>query len=415
MARHTQCLIAGSILVNLGTVLPGQAKLPELAFQQTPSPQILAPDQRALQRAEGILNHIRIPDGFEISVFALVPNARHMAVSPSGRTLIVGTRWEDVWEISLDGDLEQVQDVQRFAPGITFDIPNGPCFAPDGDLYISERNRILVFPEYERAVQDGEVRAYEFVPQDDLIPVSEESGVHTARVCRIGPDNKFYVSLGQPYNVSPPAKQALYEETGIGGIVRFDRDGTNREVYTYGLRNAVGMDFNPANNELWFTDNQVDGMGDDIPPGELNRQTAPGQNFGFPWYGGGDTRTIPYKNAEVPALLVFPEVEMDAHAADLGMTFYRGSAFPEAYQGGIFNAQRGSWDRTEPIGARVMFTSVADDGSAAETSVFADGWIAEDGSYRGRPVDVAELPDGSLLVSDDTADVLYRITYDNSH
>ena len=136
-----------------------------------------------------------------------------------------------------------------------------------------------------------------------------------------------------------------------------DRDGKNREVFARGIRNSVGLDFNPANGELWFTDNQVDGMGDDIPPGELNRTPRPGQHFGFPWYGGGKVRTNEYKDPKPPADAVFPQVEMAAHAADLGMTFYSGKMFPQEYRGGIFSAQHGSWNRTTPVGARVMFTA----------------------------------------------------------
>jgi glucose/arabinose dehydrogenase len=174
----------------------------------------------------------------------------------------------------------------------------------------------------------------------------------------------------------------------------------------------VGLGFNPANGELWFTDNQVDGMGDDIPPGELNRATGPGQHFGFPWYGGGKARTNEYKDSEPPADAIFPEVEMVAHAADLGMTFYTGKMFPAKYRGGIFSAQHGSWNRTEPVGARIMFTSLNEEGGAANTEVFADGWLdSGTGEYYGRPVDVVQYLDGSLLVSDDTAGAIYRITY----
>jgi glucose/arabinose dehydrogenase len=177
------------------------------------------------------------------------------------------------------------------------------------------------------------------------------------------------------------------------------------------VRNSVGMDFNPANGELWFTDNQVDGMGDNIPPGELNRATGPGQEFGHPWFGGGTVRTKEYAGDTPPEGIVHPEVEMDAHAADLGMTFYTGKAFPKKYRGGIFSAQHGSWNRTDPIGARVMFTSVNEDGTVGTTEVFADGWLDENGEYLGRPVAIAVLRDGSILVSDDLAGALYRISY----
>jgi len=298
-----------------------------------------------------------------------------------------------------------------FAPSIDFKIPNGPCFSADGFLYIAEQNRVLVYPAAEFFYESPDVAAFEVLAEGNLIPPEEESYNHTARVCTIGPDDKIYITLGQPFNVFAPEKMDLYNQTGIGGIVRMNRDGTGREVYTHGVRNSVGMDFNPANGELWFTDNQVDGMGDNIPPGELNRQTAKGQHFGFPWYGGGDTRTNEYADSEPPADVVFPAVAMTAHAADLGMHFYQGNQFPAKYRGGIFSAQHGSWNRTTPVGARVMFTPVNEDGSAGETEVFADGWIDATGDYLGRPVDVVELRDGSILVSDDLVGAIYRISY----
>src|SRR5690606_19130042 len=235
-----------------------------------------------------------------------------------------------------------------------------------------------------------------------------------ARTCRGGPDNKLYITLGNPFNVPPKAKLDLYANTGMTGIIRMDVDGKKREGYAAGVTNSVGIDFNTEKKLLSFTDNQVDGMGDDIPPGELNRAPEMGQYFGFPYYGGGKIRTAEYKNDEAPANAVFPQVEMDAHAADLGMTFYSGKMFPEKYQGGIFSAQHGSWNRTTPIGARVMFTSLKEDGTADKTEVFAEGWLTPNNEYLGRPVDVAVLPDGSLLVSDDYVGAIYRISYAGS-
>jgi glucose/arabinose dehydrogenase len=359
------------------------------------------------------LERINLPDGFKIELYAVVPDARHMAVGPQGIAVFVGTRKNDAWVVT-DRNKDRVADeVKRFAQSLDLTIPNGPCFSKDGFLFIAEQNRVLMYPAAEFFYESPDVVAVPIVPQGKLIPPDEESYNHTARVCRIGPDDKLYITLGQPFNVPAPEKADLYKKWGIGGIIRMNRDGTQREVYTYGVRNSVGMDFNPANGELWFTDNQVDGMGDDIPPGELNRQTAFGQNFGFPWYGGGSVRTNEYKDSEPPADAVFPAVEMPAHAADLGMTFYTGEMFPAKYRGGIFSAEHGSWNRTTPIGARVMFTSVNEDGSVGETSVFADGWIDQNQEYLGRPVDIAQLRDGSILVSDDLAGAIYRISYGN--
>lgn len=357
------------------------------------------------------LQGIKLPPGFRIELYALVPDARHMAVGPSSGVVFVGTRKSSVWAVTDRAKRRVADEVKAFAPSLKFNIPNGVCFSPDGFLYLVEHNRVLVFPAAEFFYEGPDVAADVVVPQGELVPVDEESFNHGARTCRIGPDNKLYITLGNPYNVPGPEKLELYASNGMMGILRMDRDGKNREVYAQGVRNSVGMDFNPADSTLWFTDNQVDGMGDDIPPGEINRATEAGQNFGFPYYGGGDVRTNEYKDAQVPENVVFPEVETDAHAADLGMAFYKGQMFPEKYRGGFFSAQHGSWNRTTPIGARVLFTSLNEDGTAADTEIFADGWLAP-GEYMGRPVDVAMLPDGSLLVSDDFAGAIYRISYE---
>ncbi len=358
------------------------------------------------------LEKIKLPSGFKIDLYAVVPDARHMAVGPNAAVVFVGTRKAKVYAVT-DRDKDRVADeVKEFAPSVEFKIPNGPCFSRDGMLYLAEQNRVLVFPAAEFFYEGPDVAAFLVVKQGDLIPPTEESYNHTARVCRVGPDNKLYIALGQPFNVPAKDKLDLYGKAGIGGIIRLDQDGKNREVFATGIRNSVGMDFNPGDKTLWFTDNQVDGMGDDQPPGELNRATQAGQHFGFPWYGGGSTRTTEYKDDKVPDGVVPAQVEMDPHAADLGMTFYTGSMFPERYRGGIFSAQHGSWNRTKPVGARVMFTSLKPDGTADKTEVFADGWLTNNGEYLGRPVDIATLPDGSLLVSDDTAGAIYRIFYE---
>lgn len=357
-----------------------------------------------------ILKRITMPAGFNIELYALVPDARHMAMSPSGQVLIVGTRKDKVWAVA-DRDRDGVADeVKDLAPALKFDVPNGVVWSDDGFLYLAERNRVLVFPALEFFWEGPDVVAEVVVPQGELIPAEEESYNHSARVIDVGPDNKLYISLGQPNNVFPPEKLDLYAELGIGGIIRMDRNGANREVYTYGVRNSVGHDFHPVTGELWWTDNQVDGMGNDIPAGELNRQTAAGQHFGFPYFGGGMTRTNEYMNFEPPTDVVHPAVETTAHCADLGMTFYTKTQFPKEYSNGIFHAQHGSWNRIEPCGARIMFTSIDDEGNASMRP-FAEGWLDQNGLYDGRPVDVIELKDGSMLVSDDYAGAIYRITY----
>jgi glucose/arabinose dehydrogenase len=383
------------------------------AFQSTGTeePKPIPQEGRRADAIRRNLQRIKLPQGFKIELYALVPDARHMAVGPNAGVVFVGTRKNNVYAVT-DRDKDRIADeVKVFAPSVTFKIPNGVCFSRDGILYVAEQNRVLQFPAAEFFYEGPDVAAFQVLKQGELIPATEESYNHTARVCRVGPDNKIYISLGQPFNVPPKEKMDLYKRTGIGGIVRLDQDGKNKEVFATGIRNSVGVEFNPNDRTLWFTDNQVDGMGDDQPPGELNRATQAGQNFGFPWYGGGTTRTTEYKDDQVPAGVVNPQVETDAHAADLGLMFYTGNMFPQQYRGGIFTAQHGSWNRTKPVGARIMFTSLKPDGTADRTQVFVEGWLTENSEYIGRPVDVAQLPDGSLLVSDDTAGAIYRISY----
>jgi glucose/arabinose dehydrogenase len=368
----------------------------------------------ALAQADAVkatLAKIKLPPGFRIELYALVPDARQIAVSPSGGTVIVGTRRSKVWMLKDGGRDGAVESVSEFAPSLGFKVPNGVCFAPDGVLYVVEHNRVQAFSGVDTAGPGTAIAPAPVLAQGKLIPVAEESGNHGARTCRIGPDNKLYITLGAPFNVAPKEKLALYDKLGMMGIVRMDRDGGKREVVARGVRNSVGMDFNPADKSLWFTDNQVDGMGDDIPPGELNRAAKAGQHYGYPWYGGGKVRTAEYRGETPPADAVFPQAEMTAHAADLGMSFYGGKMFPAKYRGGVFSAQHGSWNRSTPVGARLMFTPVKADGSAGTPEVFAEGWLSASHDYLGRPVDVAVLPDGSLLVSDDDAGAVYRISY----
>lgn len=417
---HNRALLglcaAAALFVAHGALADDAATLEKLGqFKATgASPNIPTIPQSGPQ-ADAIkknLEQIKLPAGFHIGLYALVPDARDIAVGPQGVVTFVGTRKANIYAVTDRGHTGTGNEVKPFASNLNLVIPNGVCFSKDGFLYAVERNRVFEFAAAEFFYESPDVVATPIVPEGQLIPKEYESYNHTARVCRVGPDNKLYITLGQPWNVPPPDKLADLQARGIGGIIRMDRDGKNREVYERGIRNSVGMDFNPADRSLWFTDNQVDGMGDDIPPGELNHATKMGENFGFPWYGGGHVRTNEYKTQTPPAGVVFPQVEMVAHAADLGMIFYTGHMFPSKYHNAIFSAQHGSWNRTVPVGARVMVTYLKKDGGADKTEPFAEGWLTSDGEYLGRPVDVAMLHDGSLLVSDDLAGALYRIWYD---
>ena len=367
-----------------------------------------------------IISKVNLPAGFKIELFAVVPDARHMAISRNKATVWIGTRKTKVWQ-ATDRDMDNIADtVEQFSPSVSFDIPNGPCYSDDGHLYIAERNRVLWFPAAEYFMESPDTVAIPIIDQGDLIPPEEESYNHTARVCAIGPDNKLYVSMGQPFNVAGPDKYPLYDEVGIGGMIRFNRfpGELDREVVAIGIRNSVGHAFHPGNGDLWFTDNQVDGMGDETPPGELNKACALGPKvwYGHPYTGGGEVRTNEYKDKKIPKAYADnyckPQVEMVAHAADLGMMFYTGSMFPKKYDNAIFSAQHGSWNAVKPRGARVMVTYLDAKGNAAKTEPFAEGWMTETGVYLGRPVDVQQYIDGSILVSDDKAGVVYRISYE---
>jgi glucose/arabinose dehydrogenase len=286
MMRVIMILVASALLSGTSALAIAQTNIERLGQFKTTGVTEMPEVEQSGERADQLrknLERINLPPGFRIDLYAVAPDARHMAVAPQGTVVFVGTRKNDVWSV-VDRDGDRVADqVMRFAPSVDLDIPNGLCFSKDGFLYLVERNRVLFLPAAEFFFEGPDVVALPIVDQGELIPPDEESYNHTARVCRIGPDGKLYITLGQPFNVFAPEKMDLYDKVGIGGIIRMNTDGSGREVVAYGLRNSVGMDFNPANGDLWFTDNQVDGMGADMPPGELNRMTSAGQHFGFPW------------------------------------------------------------------------------------------------------------------------------------
>ena len=364
------------------------------------------------------LESITLPPGFKIDLYAVAPDVRHMAVAPSTNMLFAGTRKTTVWAITDRNNDKVADEVKSFAPSLKFSNPNAVCWTPDGFLVVAEHNRILNFPAAEFFYEGPDVAVSVVVPQGELIPVEEESFNHGARVCEIGPDGKLYVTLGQPFNVQPMDKIDLYNKVGIGGIVRMNLDGSEREVYAMGARNPVGLNFSPDGKSLWWTDHQVDGLGNDIPPGELNKSTKSGQHFGFPYWNGkfkvaGSSAAPDHKNMKKPKGAIFPQAYFPAHQAQNGMIFGTKTNFPDKYKNGVFVASHGSWNRTEASGAEVQFVPIKN-GKAGKMEVFASGWLnKKTGTYQGRPVDVAILKDGSLLVSDDYAGAIYRISYSN--
>lgn len=350
------------------------------------------------EMADSLLNLINLPDGFEISVYAEVDNARSLAISPSG-TIYVGNRNGDKVYAVRDTDGDNRAD-ETYVIGSGLNSPNGVAFR-DGDLYVAEINRILRYPNVENDL--GNPPDYEVVY--DEYPTE---GHHGWKYIAFGPDGWLYVPVGAPCNI------CLSEDEVFASITRLNVDGGEPEVYAHGVRNTVGFDWDPATGDLWFTDNGRDMMGDSIPPCELNHVTEPGQHFGYPFCHGGYISDPEFGDQRDCDEFRDPEYGFMAHTAPLGMKFYTGNMFPADYQGDVLVAQHGSWNRSTKVGYRVMRVSI-DNGDVTGASVFADGWLDDPTQdVWGRPVDVLELPDGSVLVSDDLAGLVYRISYTGS-
>ncbi|HZY19224.1 MAG TPA: PQQ-dependent sugar dehydrogenase [Ramlibacter sp.] len=420
----TNRLLAALLLAGLATGVAAQAgrdNLSNLKQMKVSNVDLnIPPVPQTGRNADAIranLKNVKLPPGFKIDLYAVVPDARHMAVAPSTNMLFVGTRKTTVWAVTDRNGDGVADEVKPFAPSLQFKVPNGVCWTRDGFLVVAEHNRVLNFPAAEFFYEGPDVAVIELVPQGKLISPEDESYNHGARTCRVADDGTLYITLGQPHNVPPEEKFASYASQGIGGIVRMNAmDGSKREVFALGVRNSVGMDINPKDKTIWFTDNQTDGLGDEVPPGELNRATKAGLHFGYPYWNGkfkvaGSAAAPELKNMKEPANAVFPQAEFPAHQAQLGMAFYTGGMFPPRYQGGAFVAAHGSWNRTKPTGALVNFVPIKADGTAGQPEVFAEGWLDGTGVYKGRPVDVAPMKDGSLLISDDFAGAIYRVTY----
>ena len=367
------------------------------------------------------LTRVKLPPGFKIELYAIVPNARHMAVAPSDDMFFVGTRETTVWIVpdphSGDEDPDEHNmpfEVKAFAPSLNFKGPDGVCFTPDGFLVIVEHNRILTFSTMEFFDGGPNVTVVAAVPQGQLLPTKDAASRHSVRACRVGNDKKLYVALGQPFNVSPREKLDLYNKYGIGAIIRLGPfDGKGRETFTRGVRNSAGIDFNLKDNTLWFIDNPSGGVGDEIRGGEINRATAAGQLFDDPSIQGKARITDNgYDKNATPANAANPQVSAGVHADFLGLVFYTGAQFPQKYHGGLFSVQHVPRSHGAPVGSRLMYTSLKADGTADKTEVFAESWFdSKTRRSRGRPVDVAQLHDGSLLVSDEIAGAIYRIFY----
>jgi len=340
------------------------------------------------------LDKIKLPEGFTIRVYAEVENARSMVMSPSG-TLFVGT-WEKgkVYAVKdINGD--KIADKKwLLASGLIY--PNGVALK-NGALYVAEVSKITKFPNIEQNLADTTKRIiiYNKFPTD---------WPHGWKYIAFGPDGKLYVPVGAPFNIGMPTEK-------YASIFRMNDDGTGFEKFASGVRNTVGFTWHPTTHVLWFTDNGRDLLGDDTPFDELNTAPKAGMNFGYPYFHSGTIKDPEFGGTHNASEFTPPAINLGPHVAALGLKFYTGNMFPAKYKNQIFIAEHGSWNRTKKIGYRVSLVTI-ENGKAKRYEPFATGWLNETTQIPwGRPVDVLVLADGSMLVSDDYAGVIYRISY----
>ena len=339
------------------------------------------------------LDLVKLRPGFRIALFAKVPGARSMVLSPSG-TLFVGSRPEGLVHAVLDPDRNGVADeVLTIARGLHF--PNGVAVR-DGALYVAEISRILRYDGIEAALRKP--------PRPVVVNASYPRDEHHGqKFIAFGPDGKLYVPVGAPCNI------CLREEP-YASITTLEPDGSGRRPFAAGVRNTMGFDWHPVTKQMWFTDNGRDMLGDDVPPDELNHAPAAGLHFGYPFCHAGDITDPEFGRQKPCADTRAPARRLGPHVAALGMRFYTGAMFPAEYRHQIFIAEHGSWNRSQKIGYRLSLVRLDGD-RVASYETFADGWLQGQEEW-GRPVDVLVMPDGALLVSDDKANAIYRITYE---
>jgi len=345
------------------------------------------------ERLADKLKLVRLPPGFEISIYAEgVENARQLARGDRG-TVFVGSRKAGKVHATVDADGDFVADkVYRIAEGLS--MPSGLEFR-DGSLYVGALDRILRYDDIENRLGQP--------PEPVVVTgVLPDKTHHGWKYLRFGPDDWLYVPVGAPCNIC--------DEDGFAQIRRLRADGSGMEVYAEGVRNSVGMTFHPATGDLWFTDNGRDLLGDDLPGDELNHAPRTGLHFGYPWCHQGDSLDPEFGAGRDCADYAAPALTLGAHVAALGLTFYTGAQFPADFHNQLFIAQHGSWNRSEKVGYNLLLVRFDERGAVSGSEVFASGWLQGQDNW-GRPNDVMQMPDGSLLVADDQANAIYRIAY----
>jgi glucose/arabinose dehydrogenase len=339
------------------------------------------------------LAQIELPPGFRIHVYAEgVENARQLALGDRG-TVFAGSRKAGKVHAVVDGNADHVAD-RVYLIDEDLNMPSGVEFR-FGSLYVGAVDRILRYDDIESWLDRP--------PEPDLVTGDFPDKTHHGwKYLRFGPDDLLYVPVGAPCNIC--------DEPGFAHISRIFADGSGAEVYAHGVRNSVGLAFHPRSEELWFTDNGRDMMGDDVPGDELNHAPKAGLHFGYPYCHQGDTPDPEFGEGKSCTDYTAPALTLGAHVAALGLTFYTGSMFPAEFQNQLFIAQHGSWNRSEKSGYDILLVRFDAAGKITGSEVFASGWLEGQENW-GRPNDVLQMPDGALLVSDDQQGVIYRIVY----
>lgn len=340
------------------------------------------------------LSALKLPKGFQIAVYAdKVEGARELAVTDSGLVFVGSQKAGKVYAL-VDTNHNGVADkVVTVAEGLN--NPNGVALLNDA-LYVGEISRIIKFDNIEQTYASKP--AYKVVKAD--LPTE---AWHGAKYIKAGPDGKLYIPIGAPCNVCDK------EDAPHSKIWRMNPDGSHWELFARGVRNTVGFTWHPQTREMWFTDNGRDEMGDNMPSCELNVAPKPGLHFGFPYCHGGVLPDPQFGKGKSCDAYVPPVAALGPHVAPLGLAFYTGSQFPEQYRNQLLIAEHGSWNRSSKIGYQVRLVTLYGNKVVSDTA-FIDGFLQNE-EVSGRPVDVALMPDGSILVSDDYADKVYRVTY----
>jgi glucose/arabinose dehydrogenase len=337
------------------------------------------------------LDQLKVPKGFNLELYASgMPNARSLALGSKG-TVFVGSRLQDkVYAIT---NKNGKHEAKVLVPGLY--RPNGVAFK-DGTLYIAELSQISKIDNVEDKLDSSPkpVVIYNDLPKDEA---------HGWKFLAVGPDNKLYVEVGQPGN-------NVLHDKDHGQLRRLNLDGSGAEVIAFGVRHSVGFDWNPTTKELYFSDNGRDWMSEDVPEDKLNRLTKVGQDFGAPYCYQGNIPDPEFGWGHSCSEFVPPILLTGPHSAGLGLRFYTGSMFPAKYKNAIFLARHGSWNRTKKFGGDILVVYLNKDGTVKSSEVFLSGFL-QNNNYIGRPVDVMNMPDGSMLISDDWNGAVYRLTY----